>query len=423
MPTSRLESVRAAANGGIAERLATAGGALLLILALLASLVLVADIFGSYGANRPLLGPDRFELFTSMFGLGFAAAALLAVPATLAAPFRRTGDPPLRSHAALALVPGGLLALALLIGAIAAVAALSGSGLGTGLATAVRHVEGMLTGFVFLYIPIAIVFAAVLGGARTPEATAAAAAPVVLAGLSGVFADLSIAGLLLSVLLPLLAAAIALAILYAFAPARTVTPWLVGIALAIGTTLLVVSGFVTPSEAMGLMALLGIPIALLVRVLALRQPIGAMLRQAATETASIILILAASAMAGMAYLLATQAPVPGIGAPEALLIGGGAAFLAASYLVTSALALGLALPFILPMLRPAGIDPTLTAAILILLGLAAVAARTARRDPAAPAMSLPPAAAFTAAAVFVVLAAVIAVVPEFALGPVRALRI
>jgi hypothetical protein len=420
MPASTIDRAHAAPRAGIAAGLSTLGGALLLILSVLASLTFVLDILGRYGANRPLLGPQNLDLATTYFGLGFAAVSLLALPAAFAAPFVRTGDPALRSHSALALVPGCGVALAILIAAFTAVALMGSPGGAAALTMAVSRVTDTFAGFVFLCIPVAIVFAAVLGGGRTPEATAAVAAPVVLAVVAGMFAELSIGGVLLSLLFPLLAAAIVLALLYAAAPARTVTPWLAGIALALGMTFLVSTGFATPTETIGLMALFGIPIALLVRTLALRHPIGVILRQAATETVSVVAIMAAVTAAFTAVLLINRAPIGlGLAATPAVLIGGGAAFLVASYFLTPTLGLGLALPIILPSLQAAKIEPMLAAAILILLSLAAIAARAARREPAA--QGLPPGAAFVAAAAFVALAAVTALLPDIVLGPARAL--
>jgi hypothetical protein len=408
------------ARAGISQALATVGGALLLILALLASLVFVVDIVGRYGAGRPLLAGENLELASSVFGFGFAGAALLALPAALGATFARAGDPPLRSHSALALVPGCVLALAISVIAIA-VAAVERGGIGMGLSIAWAQTSGGLTTYAFLFIPIAIAFAAALGGARTPEATAAAAAPVVVAGFAGLFAEVSIIGLLLSVLFPLLAAAAAIAILYAAAPARAVTPWLAGIALALGMALLVATGWTTPTEAMGLIALFGLPIALLVRVLALRQPIGAILRQAATETIAIVAVLSASLLAATALLLVNRGPIEGPTPSTAAILIGGAAVFVASYLLTATLALGLALPLTLPILQAAKVEPTLAVAILVLLGLAAMAARAARRDAAAPAQSFPPGAAFVAAAAFVALAVAAALVPDIVLAPARAI--
>lgn len=419
MPSRSM--VSGAARAGAAETLSTIGGALLLILALLLALLSVVDVFGRIGAGRPLLGAESLQLVTTYFGLGFAAASLLALPAALAAPFVRTGGPPLLSHSALALVPGCAAALAVLVIAIAAVIVSSGAGADVALTLVVRRLYATFTDFVFLFIPLTLVFAAALGGGRTPEATAAAAAPVVLAGLAGSFGGLSIMGLLLSVLLPLLAAAVAIAVLYAVAPARTATPWLAGIALSCGMAILVATGALTPTEAMGLVALFGVPITLLVRIFALRHPTGPMLRQMGTETAAIVVVMAASTMAGAAFTLAGIGLGAELRVTPLVLLGGGAAFLALSYALTPTLALGLAIPLAFPLLSTASIDQTLAAAIMILLGLAAMMLRAARRDPMAPAHCLPPAAAFGVAVVFAGLAVVVAFVPSIALGPVRAL--
>jgi hypothetical protein len=426
MPSSVIERDRIgdrrrgpAAGGGIAATLAAIGGALLMLLALAAAVAFAADAFGRLAAGRPLLAYETFDRLALVVGIGIALCSLLALPAALAAPFARAGDPPLRSHSALALVPGALVALAVLVAATAAVLAMS-AGLETGATLVYRRVVSTFSEIVYLFIPIAVMLAAALAGARTPEATAAAAAPTVMAGLTGMIGGLSIVSLLVGLLLPLFAAGLLLAVLYAAAPARAVTPWLIGIALAFGVSLLTATGLLTPTEAIGLVAAFGIPVALFVRSVALRQPTGALLRQAATETVSLVLVLAASATAGTVLGLAQIKP--GLGeellSSRALMIGGGVAFMAASCLATPALTLGIALPLVFAGFRADQVDQAHVGMVLILLGLAAVAARAGRR---APGVGLPRAAAAAAAAAFAILAVAVAFAPDLALAPVRGL--
>ena len=419
MPYSSADQDRTVSDGRLAAALTTVSGALLLLLAFATAALLTAEVFVRIGSRTSLLGPDSFDRVMGYLGLGFAAAALPALPAALAAPFARAGDPPLRSHSALALVPGCLLAAAIWLAALVATIATAPM-VEVGMKIAMQRSSAAFENFVFLLLPLTIALAAVLGGPRTPESAAAAGAPVVLVAVSGMLGELSIAQLFLSVLLPLLAAAVVLASLYAAAPVRAVTPWLAGIALAFGMTLLVATGLFTPTEAIGLIALFGLPIALLLRTFALGQPLGAMLRHMAMETVSVAAALAAGVLATAALLLAGVDPtLGGTGLSPAVLAAGGAVFLAASYLLTPVLVFALALPFLLAALRVPGIEPVLSAAVLILLGLAAAIARAGRREPAGA--GLTPLAAGIGAATFVVVAALAAFVPEFALTPVRAL--
>src|SRR5581483_9772334 len=151
--------------------------------------------------------------------------ALLALPAALAAPFVAIGDPPLRSHSAVALVPGCLVALA------AAVAAVIGTMLVSddverGLSIAYQQLVSVLTSYTMPFLPIAVVLSAALGGARTPEATAAVAAPTLLGCFYALMSETSIGKVLAATLIPGLVGAAATAVCYAFAPGRAVTPWL-----------------------------------------------------------------------------------------------------------------------------------------------------------------------------------------------------
>lgn len=420
MPSSVIDRDRVSGSAqrtGIAVALATLGGALLLIVALIAALAFVVDVLGRLGGSRPF-DPDLLDRAALFLGLGCVLASLLALPAALGASFVRTGDPPLRSHSALALVPGCVAALAVLVVSVVAVMALSGAGIEAGATLFYRRMVATFGEILFLTVPISLALAAVLGGARTPEATAAVAAPVMLAWLTGLLGGLSIAGLLLGLLLPLLGLAVVMAILYAMAPARAVTPWLTGIALAGGLILLTATALMTPTEAIALIALFGLPIAFLVRVLALRQSAGAMLRQAATETVSIVLVVAASSMAAVAFTLAKTGIGEGLATSAATLVGGGVALFVLAYMLTPALVLGLALPLVLGGLGGDRLDQAHIAVVAIVLGLAAMLARGARRDSA---HSLPPSAAWTAAAALIALAILVALAPGIALAPMRTL--
>mgnify|MGYP001366029050 CR=1 FL=1 len=417
MASAAIERSGSRGGTGPAAALATAGGAVLLLLALGAALFLLIELVARFGRGGALLDPELSQTVVRYFGLGFAGASLLALPAALAAPFARSGYPPMRSRSALALVPGALAAV--IIGLIAAAIVVAAApGAAAGLQIAYRGLISAYSDYTFLFLPLAIVLAAALAGPGTPESAAAAAAPVVLVALAGVTAELSIAGLALAALLPLLIAALALAILYAVAPPAAVTPWLAGIALALGMTALVASGLFTPSEAMAPLTLFGLLIALAIRSIALRQSLGAMLRHAALETVSIVAVLAAALMVGIALQLSGAGRDPGFAVSPALLAACGAAYLLASLLLTPALVLCIALPFAAGPLRASGIDPLLAGAVLVLLSLAAIAARAGRRLPAAG--GLTPAAALLAATVFAGLAVLAAFVPAIALAPVRA---
>lgn len=420
MPSSIRDRARAPAGGGLAAALATLSGALLLVLAGAAALLFVAETFARFAVGNSLLGPDMLDAATRHLGLAFAAAALPALPAALAAPFARIGEPPLRS--ALALNPGALAAAAIWLAAVAASLAAAPMA-EVGLKIAFERSAVHFVSFVFLALPLAIVLAAALGGARTPESAAAAAAPVVLVVMCGLLAELSIGTLFLSAVLPLLAAAVAITILYAFAPARAVTPWLTGISLALGATLLIATGLVTPTEALALVALFGLPAALIVRTLALKQPLGPMLRQMSTETVSVVAALAAGTLAILTLLQAGVSPTLGLEAtPIALLAAGGAAFFAASCILTPVLVLSLALPFVLATVRTTGVDPLVAASVMLLLALAATIARAGRRRESADASGLSLPAALAAAGAFAALAILVALVPGIALGPAEIMR-
>ncbi|HEY7607687.1 MAG TPA: hypothetical protein VIF14_00515 [Alphaproteobacteria bacterium] len=422
MSSAGLERGRGAASGGVANALAAASGALLLLLAVGFGLITVVELFARYGARRPLVGPELADRIASYFGIGFAGIALLALPAALAAPFAHGGDPPLRSHSALALVPGCLIAVAACVIAIAATAWIR-ENLELGLTLAYRQIVSAFGSYVFLSLPALVAVSAALGGARTPEATAAVAGPAILAGYYGNAVEASISNLLVATLAPALIAAAATAVAYAVAPARAVTPWLAGWALAIGLALVIASGLFTPTETAGLIAIFGIVIAIPVRVLALGQPIAPILRQAGMETAAVVCCLAA--------LLLVSTPLVFAGIPRALVdaSGAGVASVAAAaaislvlaYFLTPLLAMALMLPLVFPVVQHAAFDTTFAGAVLILLGLAAAMARAARRQPEAPGLSLRPAVAWILAALLLALAAAVAIVPKIALVPVEAI--
>ncbi|MFO0987709.1 MAG: hypothetical protein U1F37_10110 [Alphaproteobacteria bacterium] len=400
--------------------LATLSGALLLALAFAAAVMLAAESAARFGGGASLFGPDLFDAGTRYLGLAFAAAALPALPAALAAPFARIGEPPLRS--ALALNPGALFAVVVWLAALVASLAMSPMA-EVGIRIAFQRSAGSFENFVFLALPLAIALGAAFGGARTSDSTAAAAAPVVLVVTCGLAAELSIGTVFLSVLLPLIAAAAAIAILYAFAPAAAVTPWLSGIALAVGATLLIAPGLVTPTEALALIALFGLPAALIVRALALKQPLGAMLRQMASETVAVVAALAAGSLGILTLLQAGVSPTLGVeAAPSAALAAGGVAFLAACCLLSPVLVAALALPFVLATLKTTGIEPVPATSIMVLLALAAVVARAGRRGAtaASPALRLP--AALLAAGGIAALAILVAFAPGIALAPTAIMR-
>ncbi len=406
-------------TGGMAAALATFAGALLLLLALAATLWLFAETVARTG-GASLLGPDLFDPATRYGGLAFAAVSLLALPAALAAPFARIGEPPLRS--ALALSPGALVGVVVLLAAFAAALAVAPSA-NAGLVIALRAATGTFESFVFLALPLACALGAAIGGARTSDSAAAAAAPVALVVVCGLMAELSIGMIFAAVLLPLLAAAAAIAILYAFVPAQAVTPWLAGIALAMGAMLLIGTGLVTPTEALALIAIFGLPIALVLRTFVLRQPLGAILRHMASETASVVAALAAGALAATVLALAGLTTAPGVTvAPLTLLLAGGAAFFAASFILTPVLVLALALPVVMSMLHPLGVEALHAVSIMILLALGAMVARAGRRRDAAGASGLTLPGALVAAGTFVALAALVAVVPGIALAPTEIMR-
>ena len=422
MASTSIDRAQAGAGMGIGGLLATLSGVLLLILVVAFAALSFLEVVGRYGVGRPLFGSELSEDISRYFGLAVVGASLLALPAALAAAFMRQGDPPLRSRSALVLVPGCLVAM---IAALAGFAVMFGMGQdrGVGFTLPLTQLAGTFGDYIFLVLPCFVVISAVIGGARTPEATAAVAAPTILVALYGTFLQVSIANTFVALLVPAIIAAATVAVLFAAAPARAVTPWLAGWALAFGTTLLVITGFLTPTEAGGLLALFVLVVAIPIRTLALGQPIAPMLRQAGMETVAIVAVMAAGTLVSTALALsgASANVVASVGTSSAALLAVPVAYLAAAYLLTPALAIALLLPLTHPIIVTGGIDPVLAGTVAILLGLGAAMARAARRDPAAEALSLPAAAAWIAAAVLVALAAVVALVPNLAMAPVRAL--
>ncbi len=422
MPSSISDRGGAGASSGILQALAAVGGGLLFALVIVFTLVALADVVGRTFANRPLLGPEFSDQIATYLGLGFAGIALLALPAALAAPFVRSGDPPLRSHSALALVPGCIIALAVSVIGIAATAVIRGDA-AFALDAAYLQVASTFGSHVFLLIPVVVVLSAALGGARTPEATAAVAGPTILAAFYGITVEASIASVLIASLAPAIIAAVAIAIAYAVAPFRAVTPWLAGWALSIGFMPCVATGLFTPTEAASLFAIFGIVIAIPVRVLALAQPIGPILRQAGMEAAAIMCCLAA------VILIAT--PIVFAGFPQALkeavsgdsilfvVAAAAIAYAVLAYFVTPILAMALLLPLTFRLAQDAGVDTTFAGAVLLILGMAAMMARAARRSPEAPGLGLPPAVAWTLGSLLVALVVVLVFAPKIALMPVQ----
>ena len=422
MPSSINDRAHAGASDGILQALAAVGGGLLFVLAVVFALVALADVVGRTFANHPLLDPELNDQISTYLGLGFAGIALLALPAALAAPFVRSGDPPLRSHSALALVPGCIIALAVSVIGIAATAVVRGD-VAFALDLAYRQVASTFGSHIFLFVPAVVVLSAALGGARTPEATAAVAGPTILAAFYGITVEASITSVLVASLAPAIIAAVAIAIAYAVAPFRAVTPWVAGWVLSIGFMPCVATGLFTPTEAAGLFAIFGIVIAIPVRVLALAQPIGPILRQAGMEAAAIISCLAA------VMLIAT--PIVFAGLPQTLkeavsgdinlfvVAATAIAYAVLAYFATPILAMALLLPLAFRLAQDAGIDTTFAGAVLLILGMAAMMARAARRSAEAPGLGLPPAVAWTLSTLLGALAVVLVFVPKIAMMPVQ----
>jgi hypothetical protein len=101
-----------------------------------------------------------------------------------------------------------------------------------------------------------------------------------------------------------------------------------------------------------------------------------------------------------------------------VLVLGAAAFFLLCYVLSAALALLLAPLPLMPVIAAAGIDPMLAGAILVLLALAAMAARSGRRSGA----GLTPAAALSLAAMLAGLAILLALVPAIATAPAAFIR-
>ncbi|MCW5770457.1 MAG: hypothetical protein KIT16_02385 [Rhodospirillaceae bacterium] len=408
---------------GWTAALATLAGGLLLVAVGLLSLLIVADIFGRYALNHPVIDGERYGAVETYFGLGLAALSLLALPEAIAATFLRRGEPPVRSRSALVLVPGCLLAVVLGIAAFALLTAEAPPGI-PAMAMAQRTITEGFARYVFLFFPILVVLAAVLGGARSPEATAALVAPALLCGLFGFIGEFSIASTFVAFAPLAVAAGLLLAILYAFAPARAVTPWVAGPALAAGMAVPLALGLLTPTETAGLFACFGFIIALPVRCLALRHRLGPMLRQAGTELAAVVFVFAAAMIVALdiSLLIGRQ---PGLLAslpPQTALLVGAAVFFVLALVATPMLVIAAAAVPIVQAIRSFGVEPIWIGTLLTLFGLSAIALRALRgKYLAAASGGLPAPAALFAAVVFAGLGALVALVPNIVLGPVRAM--
>ena len=410
---------RTGARGGFVDLLALIAGVLLLVLTIALCAIFVVEVIYRYGANRPILGPEYLEMVETYAGLAFAAVTLLALPAALAASFARRDVQPTRVRSALALVPGCPLALAGAIVGLLLIVYLMGLDRDRAgdllLSIGVRNFASV----VMLFAPIVIMLAAVLGGAGSPAATAAVAAPTILIWLFGVTTDSSIARFMTAMFVPLLITMPAFAALYAIAPARAVTPWLLGAVLPIAMFLPLALGFLTPTETAAFLVVLGLVIAVPVRVLALGQELRPVLRHAATETAALMAVLVAASALSFLFnyweisSAITQTAGSWGAAPFVVFALVAAAIAVLSYLLTPAFTLAVGAAAFMPIIMAFGFDPIHFGVVAILLGLAAVAARSGRRD--AGAASLTPAAARIAAGVALAAAVVVALMPDIAL--------
>jgi TRAP-type C4-dicarboxylate transport system permease large subunit len=238
--------------------------------------------------------------------------------------------------------------------------------------------------------------------------------------LFGMAAEASIGVQFAALVVPFVLAAAGTGLLYAIAPARAVTPWLAGPLLALIAGLPLLTGFLTPTEWIAFLALAGIVVGLPVQTLALALPFGVLLRQLATEIAAIVVVFAAAALVSTAVAFAggTSVIADLVGTGTGVLVLGAAAFFLLCYVLSAALALLLAPLPLMPVIAAAGIDPMLAGAILVLLALAAMAARSGRRSGA----GLTPAAALSLAAMLAGLAILLALVPAIATAPAAFIR-
>ena len=414
---------RAGARGGMDDTLATLAGALLLFLTVVLSLIIGADIVGRYALGLPFLGGELIQSIETYFGIGFAAISLLALPAALAASFARQGNPPMRSRSALALVPGCLLGLAATLLGVVLYVAVMGIAPGPALLRALNSLASTFSSYVFLLGPIVLVLAAALGGARTPEATATAAAPTALIWLYGFLAQVSITDLFAVMFVPLLLLALVFAVLYAAAPARAVTPLMAGTLPPVVMALPLAVGILTPTESMAFVAIFGLAVALPVRAAALRQPLAPMLRQAGMEMAAIVTVLAAAILLSqpLAFSGVTMEIAETIATSSLILPLGALAFFALSYILTPAFTLAVGGVLMMVTIVKSGADPVWAGAVLTLTGLAAMLARSGRAN-ASASLSLPNWAAWIASGVTLAVAILVALVPDIAMSLAKALQ-
>lgn len=417
---------RASARGGFADSLALLAGVLLLALTIAFCALVVVDVVARYGANRPILGAEYLEIVEAYVGPAFAAASLLALPAALAASFARRGDHPAGARSTLALVPGCPLALAVAIVGFLLIVHVMGLDIDGAGQLLLNLGARNFASVTMLFAPIVIMLAAVLGGAGSPAATAAVAAPTMLIWLFAVTTENSIARLMTAMFVPLLLTTPAVAAVYAVAPARAVTPWLLGAVLPIAMFLPLALGFLTPTETAAFFVLLGLVIAIPVRLIALGQEFRPVLRQAATEAAALAtVVLAASVLSFLFSLWEVPAAITKTlgsweAAPFVVFAVAAAAIVFVSYFLTPAFTLAVGVALLMPTIMAFALDPVYFGVVALLLGLAALIARSGRRD--AGAGSLTPAAALIAAGAALAVAIVVTLVPAIALWLVMSLQ-
>ena len=272
--------------------------------------------------------------------------------------------------------PGWPLAI---VGIIAAVAAL----LLLGVAPGKFHVLAMqsLDDYSFTTVPLTLAAAAAATGGRGKGAAALLAAPMTMLLAAGLLAELSITRLAVAACVPAAALAIGFAVL-ASITGRELLTWLaIGFASVAALALLLAPGLFTPTELLGVVSLLAIPIGLLVHSLIEGAFPWRVFVVGATE------ILAASAALVLGALVAVLArvygvvpePLAGLPAwgPEAIVA---VAMLIGSFVLTPMLAFSVLAIVLFPMLGQANVRVGI---LLVLAGVAAMILRSIDWTPAA----------------------------------------
>lgn len=317
-------------------------------------------------------------------GLAFISAIPLAAVFVVLEGLHRSGAPEgddIRSP--LAVWPGLPLALVVAACSVAAAAAW-----GLPVEVLLLAAQNTIAGHVFLGFVFSVAAAAGLTGGRPMRAVAAVAGPMVLVLAAGVLLDFSTFQLLTMLAAPCFALTIGFLILALATREKGAIWWAAGFLMVPIVAGACAPGYLTPIEALAVIAAVALPIGLIVNTSVRQTPVGWALVVGGAEIAALAAILMSAAIA--AYVLTIMNVPQAIArlaenAPPLALLGGAVLLIvAASYVVTPALAFVLAFPLLAPVLIRHGINLGVLAALAVLGGAAATVLRSVRGRHAPP---------------------------------------